>query len=89
MRLLHTEAEEDSVLMDGGDSDGELTEIRQARLASRKAIDMLMADIKRKKNLPIWVPGGNQSQQFHSNATTPSAFSKVDMIKKYRKGARN
>ena len=47
------------MLMDGGDSDDELAEIRQARLASRKAIDMLMADLKKKKNLPIWVPGGH------------------------------
>ena len=54
--------------MDDGDSDGELTEIRQARLASRKAIDMLMADLKRKKKVNVWVPGGDQSTIFHTNA---------------------
>ena len=77
------------MLMGGEDSDEGLADIREARLASRKAIDMLMADIKRKKNMPIWVPGGDQSHQFHSNATTPSAFSKLNLIKRGRKGARN
>ena len=47
------------MLMGGEDSDDGLADIREARLASRKAIDMLMADIKRKKNMPIWVPGGD------------------------------
>lgn len=36
----------------------DLVQIKEARMASRKAIDMLMADLKRKKKVNVWVPGG-------------------------------
>ena len=36
-----------------------LDQIKEARMASKKAIDMLMADIKKKKKVNVWVPGGD------------------------------
>ena len=49
-----------------------LDQIKEARMASKKAIDMLMADIKKKKKVNVWVPGGDQSHVFHTNAGSPS-----------------
>ena len=50
------------------DSDDDLGEIREARMASRKAIDMLMQGIKNRRQMPVWVPTGEQEKIFHSNA---------------------
>lgn len=37
-------------------------------MASRKAIDMLMQGIKKRKNQQIWVPSGEQAKYFHAAA---------------------
>ena len=52
-------------------SGASLGEIKEARVASRKAIDMLMADLRRHKKVNTWVPGGGAAKQgkvFHANA---------------------
>ena len=53
---------------DGSESDKSLGEIKEARIASRKAIDMLMADLRRQKKVNTWVPGGSKGKIFHANA---------------------
>ena len=54
------------VKLDTSESD-DLGEIKEARMASRRAIEMLMADMKKRQRKQVWVPSGNQAYVFHSN----------------------
>ena len=53
--------------LEAADSE-DLTEIKEARAASRKAIDVLMKGIKKQHRMPVWVPSGEQAKFHHVNA---------------------
>ena len=58
------------------DDDMDLEEIKEARMASRKAIELMMKGIK-SRTRPVWVPSGDQEKVFHSNARPSPKRSKV------------
>jgi len=54
-------------------SSDDLGEIKEARMASRRAIDLMMNDIKKKQRKKVWVPTGDQAYVFHSNVKPKSS----------------
>ena len=48
-------------------SSDDLGEIKEARMASRRAINLMMANIKKRQTKKVWLPAGDQAYMYHSN----------------------